>query len=175
MKIASITLTPLLVPYSKPYYWAQGVIHGAEVILVSITTDTGITGHGESIASPDADAVQGFLRRAADMCIGADPFDNAALMARAYHALFQALGTCSAPRFGGQVLAGLEMALWDVMGRSMGRPVHQLLGGAVHERIRYFGFAMGETAAEVAEDAAELAEEVAEDVSEAVDEAVNGR
>jgi muconate cycloisomerase len=158
MKIVSVTTTPLLVPYKKPYYWAQGIIHGAEVLLVTVTTDTGITGFGESIATPDANAVAGFLAMAGAHCIGQDPFDNARLMAAAYHDLFQAHGTCSAPRFAGQVLAGLEMALWDVMGKATDRPVHQLLGGALRDEIQYFGFAMGETAEEVALDARALAQ-----------------
>jgi len=156
MKITSVKTTPLLVPYTKPYYWAQGVIHGAEVLLVTVETDAGITGYGESVASPDAHSVAGFLAKAGAMCVGQDPFDNARLMAGAYHALFQALGTCSAPRFGGQVLSGLEMALWDVMGKATGRPVHQLLGGALRDKLQYFGFAMGETAQEVAAEAETL-------------------
>ena len=158
MKITSVKTTPLLVPYTKPYYWAQGVIYGAEVLLVTVETDAGVTGYGESIATPNAAAVAGFLDQAGAMCVGQDPFRNARLMQDAYHGLFQALGTCSAPRFAAQVLAGLEMALWDVMGKSVGRPVHQLLGGAVHDTISYFGFAMGETAREVATDAVALAQ-----------------
>lgn len=156
MKITAVTTTPLLVPYKKPYYWAQGIIHGAEVLLVTVETDAGVTGYGETVATPNAAAVAGFLDQAGAMCVGQDPFQNARLMQDAYHALFQALGTCSAPRFAGQVLAGLEMALWDVMGKAVARPVHQLLGGAVRDRISYFGFAMGETAQEVAADSALL-------------------
>ncbi len=156
MKITQITTTPLCVPYTKPYHWAQGVITDATVILVKVETDTGHIGYGESIGTPDTAAIARLIDRAAKYCIGRDPFDNAGLMATAYHALFQALATCSAPRFGAQVLAGLEMALWDVMGKAVGRPVHQLLGGAVRDHIRYFGFAMGETPAEVAADAAAL-------------------
>jgi muconate cycloisomerase len=48
------------------------------------------------------------------------------------------------------------MALWDVMGTATGRPAHQLLGGARHQRIGYHGFAMGVTAEAVAADAAGL-------------------
>jgi muconate cycloisomerase len=80
-------------------------------------------------------------------------------MADANHALFKALGTSSAPRFSGQVLAGLEMALWDVMGKIMKRPIHELLGGAVRDEISYFGFPQGESTAEVAAEARLLAEE----------------
>ncbi len=157
MKIAEIRTRPLMVPYLKPYYWAQGVIGGACVILVEVHTDEGIVGYGESIGSPSPVAIEAYVKCAARLFIGRDPFSNARLMADAYRRLFQAFGTCSSPRFSGQVLAGLEMALWDVAGKAMGRPVHDLFGGAVRDEICYFGFAQGEDAAQVAADAAFLA------------------
>jgi len=78
-------------------------------------------------------------------------------MREAYHSLFQAFGTCSSPRYAGQVFAGLEMALWDVMGKATGRAVHELLGGALHDEIQYFGFPQGEKAEEIAAHARSLA------------------
>jgi len=156
MNIAHVRLTPIRVPYRKPYYWAQGVIEAAEVILVEIETNTGVIGYGETIATPNASAMLAYMRDAADHIIGRDPYHNARLMAECYHRLFQAFGTCSAPRFAGQVLAGLEMALWDVMGKAAGQPVHALLGGAVHDTIRYFGFPQGATPEEIAAEAGEM-------------------
>lgn len=158
MRVSKVSTTPLLVPYTKPYYWAQGVIHGAGVLLVEVQTDEGLSGYGESIATPSAAAVAKYLERAAAICIGRRPYEIARLMGEAYHSLFQAFGTCSAPRFAGQVLAGLEMALWDLAGKATGRAVHELLGGAVRDEISYFGFAQGETAEETAADARRLAE-----------------
>jgi L-alanine-DL-glutamate epimerase-like enolase superfamily enzyme len=159
MKITTVKTTPLLVPYSKPYHWAQGVIQGAGVVLVEVHTDEGIVGYGESISTPSSDAIGAYLRLAGEICVGRSPFENARLMAESYQRLFQAFGTCSSPRFSGQVLAGLEMALWDVAGKAVGRPAHELLGGAVHHEIAYFGFAQGETAEEVAADAGAQAAE----------------
>jgi len=153
MKITEIRTTPLLVPYKKPYYWAQGTIDGAYVILVEVLTDQGITGYGECIGTPTATGIQAFIAEAAKFIVGHDPFRNAHLMATAYHALFQERGTCSSPRFAGQVLAGVEMALWDIMGKAAGRAVHELLGGAVHDEICYFGFPQGETPEEIAAEA----------------------
>ncbi len=158
MKITRIQTRPLLVPYIKPYHWAQGVIGGATVILVEVHTDEGVIGYGESVGTPSVEGIQSFIKLAGAICIGRSPFENARLMAEAYHALFQALGTCSSPRFGGQVLAGLEMALWDVMGKARGLAAHELLGGAVHDEIQYFGFAQGDTAEEIAAEAKLLAE-----------------
>ena len=158
MRISEIVTTPLWIPYKQPYHWAQGVTLGAGVVLVEVRTDEGVTGYGESIATPSADGICTYLSLAADVCIGRSPFENARLMGEAYHTLFQLKGTCSAPRFAGQVLAGLEMALWDVMGKAVGRPVHELLGGKVRDEVHYFGFPQGETAEELATQAAGFAE-----------------
>jgi len=158
LKITDVRTRPLLVPYIKPYHWAQGVIDGANIILVEVHTDVGLTGYGESIGTPSAEGIQSYINLAGGICIDRSPFENAQLMAESYHALFQALGTCSSPRFGGQVLAGLEMALWDLMGKSIGRAAHELLGGAVRNEIQYFGFPQGETAEEIATEAKQLAE-----------------
>jgi len=157
LKITKIRTTPLLVPYKKPYHWAKGVISGAGVVLVEVHTDDGIVGIGECVATPSSDAIESYLKVAGRICLGRNPFENTRLMGECYHALFQALGTCSAPRFSGQVLAGLEMALWDVMGNATGRAVHELLGGALRDRIDYFGFPQGATAEEVAAEAREMA------------------
>jgi len=158
MKITEVRATPLFVPYRKPYYWAQGTIDGACVVLVEVLTDAGVTGYGECVATPSAAGMLAYLREASRFLVGRDPFANARIMIGAYHGLFQEHGTCSAPRFSGQVLAGLEMALWDLMGKAVGRPVHELLGGAVHEEIRYFGFPQGRGAEEIAGEARAFAE-----------------
>jgi muconate cycloisomerase len=158
MKITEVRTTPLLVPYKTPYHWSQGVMYGAEVILVEVRTDAGVTGYGESSSGASAAAVQALLGKAGDICLGHSPFENAALMQRAYHGLFEDRGTGSAPRFAGMVLAGLEMALWDAAGKATDRAVHELLGGALRDEIDYFGFAQGDSAEELAEDARALAE-----------------
>lgn len=159
MKISKIETLPLMVPYKEPYHWAQGVVNGAVVILVEVHSDSGLVGYGECIGTPAAAPIQAYLQLAGARCIGRDPFENAKLMSDAYHCLFQALGNCSAPRYAGQVFAGLEMALWDLMGKATGRAVHELLGGAVHDQIQYFGFAQGETADALARSAKALAEQ----------------
>ena len=47
-------------------------------------------------------------------------------------------------RFGNQAIAGIEMALWDICGKALGQPVHNLLGGRVRDDIHWFGFLQGE-------------------------------
>ncbi len=157
MKISEVVTTPLWIPYEQPFHWSQGVTHGAEVILVEVHTDEGVIGYGESIATPSVEAIRAHISLAADFCVGRSPFENARLIDEAYHALFGREESCRASKFAGKALAGLEMALWDAMGKAVDRPVHALLGGAVRDEVRYFGFPQGETAEEIAGEAARLA------------------
>ena len=153
MKIAGINTTKLRIPYKTTFHWAQGEINSADVILVEVITDSGIKGYGESIGSPCPDAVEAQLHIAGSLCAGQSPFHGSRLIQQAYDYMFAAHGTCSSPRYGSQILAGLEMALWDIAGKATGKAVHELLGGAVHDDIQYFGFPQGETAEELAKEA----------------------
>ena len=113
MRIKKINTTPLLVKNKQPYHWAHGVILGAEVILVEIETEQGVLGYGESIATPSVSGIQAFIDLAAKCLVEESVFESQPMIRQCYHRLFQAQGTCSAPGFGGQILAGLEMAMWD--------------------------------------------------------------
>ena len=70
MKIKSIRLTPLHCAFKQPYHWSQGVTYGAPVILVEIETDSGVTGIGESVASPVHGPVLAILEDALPRFIG---------------------------------------------------------------------------------------------------------
>ena len=48
MKISQIRTTPLALTFKEPYYWAGRCDLGADVVLVEVETDEGITGIGES-------------------------------------------------------------------------------------------------------------------------------
>lgn len=160
MIITEVRTTPLKIPYAQTYYWAQGKTEDATVILVEVVSDEGLVGIGECTATgPAPRAVEAFVRAATSGFVGESPFDNARLIRDAYQRLFREHGTGSAPRFAGQILAGPELALWDLAGKFLGRPVHELLGGAVRDHVSYFGFAQGATAAAVAEDAGRLADD----------------
>ena len=63
MKIREILITPLLVPYSQPYYWSQGVTLGAEVLLIEIRTESEFVGFGECLAHTHCDGCSGICQR----------------------------------------------------------------------------------------------------------------
>ncbi|MHB9150441.1 MAG: mandelate racemase/muconate lactonizing enzyme family protein [Thermoleophilia bacterium] len=152
MKIDRITVTPLFLPFKVPYHWAGRLDLGAHLALVEVSTDAGYTGYGESVAGPSLAGVLDVLRRSATLLVGRSPLAIGDLVQEAYrhcHLDF-------APRFGNLALAGLEMALWDLLGKITEQPVHRLLGGPVRDHVDYFGLVQGDTAEELADSALEL-------------------
>lgn len=152
MKLSRISVTPLFLPFRVPYHCAGRLDLGAAVALVEMTTDEGVIGYGESVAGSSLAGVLAVLERSAALLQGRSPFAIGALMQHAR-------SHCDldfAPRFGNLALAGLEMALWDVVGKSTGQPVHRLLGGPVRDEVDYFGFVQGDTGEELAESARAL-------------------
>ncbi|HEY7764679.1 MAG TPA: mandelate racemase/muconate lactonizing enzyme family protein [Aestuariivirgaceae bacterium] len=156
MQITAIHATPLFCAFKQPYHWAQGVNYGAPVILIEIETDTGIIGIGESVASPTVAPVLAIIQDAIPHFVGQSAYDGNRLISNYYQYGFNSKGTGSAPRYFSQALAGIELALWDAIGKATRLPLHKLLGGAVRDKVEYFGFLQGDTPAELAAHAQEL-------------------
>ncbi len=106
------------------------VNHRGDWVHVVVETDAGIAGVGEaSHSSNDAlcvAAVEQFDRQLQ----GEDPRQIARIR--------QMLRKKDGGRVYNTALSGLEQALWDVLGQSLGAPLHALFGGAVRERIRLY-------------------------------------
>ena len=156
MKITAIKTTPLLCKFKQPYHWSQGINYGAPVILIEVETDKGVVGIGEATASPVIAPVLAILEDAIPHFIGKSAYDGNRIIWNYYQAGFNARGTGSAPRYFSQALAGIELALWDAIGKSVKLPLHKLLGGAVRDKVEYFGFVQGDTPDELAAHAKEL-------------------
>ena len=153
VRITGLRLTPLFLAFKQPYHWAGRVDHGSAVVLVEVETDAGITGTGESTASLAAEGTVAALRAVEPLFVGQPVHDVTRLCHEARH-----LGSFNhTPWHADFVLAGFEMALWDIIGKAAGQPVHRLLGGAVRDEVDYFGFVQGDTTEELVEDARGLA------------------
>jgi len=155
-KIETINIHPLRLPLVQPYHWAQGVRHHFAINVVEVIADDGTRGYGECTVAPDQAATAAILERLANYFVGESPFDVTALIDRAFRAEYLAWGA-NTPRAANQLLAGFDVALWDLQGRVLGLPVHRLFGGARRERVGYFHFLQGGSTAELATDAAEAA------------------
>lgn len=109
---------------------------GAEryICLAKITTKDGLVGWGEATTQfPEANlATARLIESMSQSLIGADPVHTAALWHRLKHrAWWYGYGGGLASN----AVAALDIALWDLKGKVLGRSVLDLLGGPVHERL----------------------------------------
>jgi len=107
---------------------------GREFIFVQIDTDEGITGWGEITNYPGNignRAMQRFTAEIKDFLVGKDPTRIEEIWARTFR-LFTYTGTRGATT---AAISGIDIALWDIFGKSVGLPIYKLLGGALRESI----------------------------------------
>ena len=117
-------------------------------LFVRVETRDGITGWGEASLEGHAEAVEGAFASLSDRFIGTDAAKIEDIWQTAYRLGFYRGGPVLM-----SALSGLDQALWDIKGKSLGLPVWQLLGGAVRERVRAYAWIGGDTPGEVAEQA----------------------
>jgi galactonate dehydratase len=123
---------------------------GGTAVYTAIETDAGITGYGDATLAFYPQAVYGMLGDLRQFLIGEDPLRIPFLWQMCWRRLFVRGGPIS-----GAALAGIDMALWDIKGKLMQKPVYELLGGLARERVRLYGHAAGMNEAEIAAQAAE--------------------
>lgn len=118
--------------------------------FLKISTDQGVVGWGEPVLEGRAEAVRATVEELADYLIGRDP--------RRIEDIWTVLYRGGFYRGGGihmSALAGIDQALWDIKGRALGVPVHELLGGQLRERIKVYSWIGGDRPAETARQATE--------------------
>ncbi len=110
-------------------------------LILRVQTDTGLTGLGEATLEGASLTVETMLREMSRWLIGQDPRRIEYIWQHLYRGGFYRGGPvhCTA-------LSGVDMALWDILGKSLGVPVHQLLGGRVRDRIRMYAWTDAGTA-----------------------------
>jgi galactonate dehydratase len=108
-------------------------------VFVKIMTDEGIYGVGDPALGNKALTSAACVQDMARLLVGQDP-------TRIQH-LWQLLrrNSFSQGAVIDSAISGIEMALWDILGKSLGVPVYKLLGGAVRDRLRVYssGFSHG--------------------------------
>jgi L-rhamnonate dehydratase len=108
-------------------------------LIIIVETDEGITGYGEVDTAPyvgkavvDAYMSHGTCYGLREVVVGADPFDYEQIWNDMWSKTYY-YGR-SGPVI--HVMSGIDMAIWDIMGKSVGKPVHKLLGGSYAEKVR---------------------------------------
>jgi L-alanine-DL-glutamate epimerase-like enolase superfamily enzyme len=110
-------------------------------LLVKVETDAGITGYGEVDSSPLAakGAIEGPVSHTLgsslrEIVLGEDPFEYEKIWHKMYHL----------PRYAGRrsllvhAMSGIDLAMWDIMGKALKMPVARLLGGGFRSSVRAY-------------------------------------
>lgn len=102
-------------------------------VFVKVETDEGLTGWGEASLEWKTRAVVGCVEDLTPLVVDQDPRRIEHLYQTMYRHSFFRAGIV-----GMSALSGIELACWDIWGKSLGLPVYRLLGGAVRESVRMY-------------------------------------
>jgi len=133
VKITKIETRIIEIPVENPYIFSHGVLKAFSNVLVWIYTDEDITGIGEGSFVPGGGVSEETPESTKPMIdhylspvvIGEDPFD----IERIHHKMDAVV-----PR---NLIAkcGIDLALWDIMGKALDKPAYKLLGGEFDAKI----------------------------------------
>ena len=127
MKITKVECIPLIYPYEEPIYDAIFKVSKRQALLVKVYTDEGIWGVGEaaSFGGPLSSTVEVVEQELAPRIIGEDPFKVEWIWRKCYYMSLQhgrgGIVICA--------MSGIDIALWDIIGKATKTPLYKLLGG----------------------------------------------
>ncbi len=98
-------------------------------VFVKLETDAGVVGWGEATLEGKAGAAMQAVRDLSYAIIGQDPMQVEYLWQSMYIHGFYRAGPVL-----GSAISGIDMALWDIRGKVLGKPIHELLGGPLDDR-----------------------------------------
>ena len=131
LSIASVRAIPLTASMQEGTRTSQGDYGKVSIVLVEIRSVDGLVGHGECLARFGARAYALFIDEVlAPRLLGQSAFD--------IRRHWQQMRAALSGRAGGMLIeciAGVDIALWDLVGKALGQPVHRLLGGIGRPRV----------------------------------------
>ena len=118
MKIVDVKTYSPVYPVKEPFSNGMRTTRERAYGIVEVITDAGITGWGEGASLPPRRAIDNNV-------VGRNPFDYEVIWSALHYAGVDAAG-----------ISGIDIALWDIMGKASKQPVHALLGGAFRNERR---------------------------------------
>jgi galactonate dehydratase len=109
-------------------------------LFVKISTKSGITGWGEPVVEGKSDSVYAIVKEMEPYLLGRN--------AHQIEDIFQVLSKGGFYRGGillMSAISGIEQALWDIKGKTLGVPVYELMGGFVRDKMRIYAWIGGDT------------------------------
>jgi galactonate dehydratase len=108
-------------------------------LFCKVSTSEGVAGWGEATLEGRSETVRTAVDELEELILGQD----AERIEDHWQAMTKAAFYRGGPVFGSAV-AGLDQALWDIAGKSLGVPVHRMLGGPVRDRMRVYSWVGGD-------------------------------
>ncbi|MHB0871729.1 MAG: mandelate racemase/muconate lactonizing enzyme family protein [Chloroflexota bacterium] len=123
MRITDVEGLLISIPLRKPTSMSNRTVTAREYVVTRVRTDEGITGSAYTLGG--AVVLSGINQLLKPLVIGADPFDTERLWDRMYRT------TLTLGRKGAVIraLSTIDIALWDIKGKALGKPLYKLLGG----------------------------------------------
>ena len=136
MKIEKIQTYILRSPLREPFYSSQARFTDRNSLLVRISTDDGIVGWGEGGQYGPPEPVASCINDVLAHKLIDSPADAPIRTFEELYAFSRDFGQKGTYV---EALSAIDIALWDIMGKSLGRPIHALLGGAFRNEIKAYG------------------------------------
>jgi D-galactarolactone cycloisomerase len=134
VKVTKVTCHLLQSKVDRPFTSARGWLYATRSsCVVEVETDAGVTGWGECYG-PAAVNKALIETQYAPRVVGRDPFDVEVV----WEDLYNRIKDYGAQGFSITALSGIDIALWDIMGRATGLPIHKLIGGAHRREVEAY-------------------------------------
>jgi D-galactarolactone cycloisomerase len=134
MKITEVIAHQLLVDVDEPFTSSRGWFYKTKgALVVEIRTDDGVVGWGDCYgpAAVNRSIVESLLRPS---LIGRDPFDVEVL----WEELYNKVKDYGLSGMTVSSISGVDIALWDIIGKATGKPIHKLIGGAFRTTLQAY-------------------------------------
>ena len=140
MKITSIKSHVLRYELEKELGYSQQYYKHRTAHLVEVQTDEGITGWGECFGPGNIALANKFIveKVIQPLIIGEDPLNKEHIWQKVYN-LLRDSGQKGMPI---QALSGVDIALWDILGKKTNSPLYQLVGGKCNNEVPVYGYGM---------------------------------
>jgi D-galactarolactone cycloisomerase len=124
MKITKVACLLISETLTRPWAMGLGTAHKRDELLVVVHTDDGITGLGSAYHAHTPYAIKSLIEtKLGPLIVGEDPRQIQTLWEKMFFGSIH-LGGAAA-----QAIAGIDIALWDILGKASGQPIYRLLGG----------------------------------------------
>ena len=139
----------------------DGIADGSQDdLVIKVHTDEGIVGIGEVDSAPEAvhalvtaPGSHAIANSFHNLLVGEDPID----IERLWQKMYRGMNYIGRRGIALHALSGIDIALWDIKGKVEGKPISELLGGAIRDKVRaYASMLMPDTTEETADRVAAL-------------------